>query len=158
MIKKNDVVTMSYTLRDSAGAELGKADAKEPLNYLHGAGNIVPGLEEVIEGAKVGDKKEVTVPPEKGYGDLKPELKLQLPRSQFPPDAEIKPDMQFTSDVDGQQQVFTVERVEGDQVHVNGNHPLAGKTLHFNVEILGVRKATEEELSHGHVHDGRTHH
>ncbi len=158
MIKKNDVVTLSYTLKNSAGVELGKADAKDAMNYLHGAGNIVPGLEEVIEGLKVGDKKDVTVPPEKGYGDMNPELKLKIPRSNFPADADIQPDMQFSSDMDGKENVFTVEKVEGDQIFVNGNHPFAGETLHFNVKILGVRDATAEELSHGHVHDGSHHH
>ena len=129
-----------------------------PLNYLHGAGNIVPGLEEAIEGLTVGDKKDVTVPPEKGYGDVDPKLKLKVPRSNFPSDADIKPDMQFASEKDGQKQVFTVISVEGGEINVNGNHPLAGETLHFSIEILGVREATGEELSHGHVHDGSHHH
>lgn len=158
MIKKNDVVSLSYTLKNEAGMELGKADAKDPMNYLHGAGNIVPGLEEVIEGAKVGDKKEVTVKPENGYGDINPELKLQIARSHFPKDVDIKPDMQFTTEMGGQERVFNVEKVEGDQVFVNGNHPLAGETLHFDVEIVAIRDATQEELSHGHVHDAHSHH
>ncbi len=104
MIKKNDGVTLSYTLKNSTGVELGKAEAKDAMNYLHGAGNIVPGLEEAIEGLGVGDKKENVLP-----------LKI----------------------------------VEGDRIFVDGNHPLAGETPHFNVEILGVREATAEELSQG---------
>lgn len=149
---------MSYTLKDSEGTELGRTETEEPLNYLHGAGNIVPGLEEAIEGLGVGDKKEVTVSPEKGYGEPIPELKLQIARTNFPKDVDIKPNMQFSADLDGREHVFNVESIEGDQVNVNGNHPLAGETLHFNVEILGVRDATQEELEHGHVHDGHSHH
>lgn len=158
MIKKNDVVTLSYTLKNSTGEELDKAGAEDGMNYLHGAKNIVQGLEEAIEGLAVGDKKDVTVPPEKAYGDLVPELRMQIPRSNFPGDVDIQPDMQFTSEMGGKENVFTVVNVEGDQVSVDGNHPLAGETLHFSVEVLAVRDATEEELSHGHVHDGSHHH
>tara|TARA_B100000315_G_scaffold89525_1_gene82265 strand:+ start:75 stop:551 length:477 start_codon:yes stop_codon:yes gene_type:complete len=158
VIKKNDVVTMGYTLKNSGGEVLDSADAKAPLNYLHGAKNIVPGLEEAIEGLAIGGKVDVTVPPEKGYGEDDPGLRLKIPRANFPADADIKPDMQFASEMDGHRQIFTVISVENDEINVDGNHPLAGQTLHFSVEILGVRGATEEELSHGHVHDGTHHH
>ena len=158
MIKKNDVVSLSYSLKNSDGIELGKAGAEEAMNYLHGAGNIVRGLEEAIENLKVGDKKDVIVPPEKGYGDVDPKLLLKVDRSNFPKDMDIKPGMQFSSEMGGKDNVFTVEGVDGDQVNVNGNHPLAGQTLHFDIEITGIRDATEEELSHGHVHDGSHHH
>jgi len=158
VIKKNDVVTMGYTLKNSGGEVLDSADAKAPLNYLHGAKNIVPGLEEAIEGLAIGGKVDVTVPPEKGYGEDDSGLRLKIPRANFPADADIKPDMQFASEMDGHKQVFTVISVENDEINVDGNHPLAGQTLHFSVEILGVRGATEEELSHGHVHDGTHHH
>ena len=155
MIKKNDVVSLSYSLKNSDGIELGKAGAEEAI---HGAGNIVRGLEEAIENLKVGDKKDVIVPPEKGYGDVDPKLLLKVDRSNFPKDMDIKLGMQFSSEMGGKDNVFTVEGVDGDQVNVNGNHPLAGQTLHFNIEITGIRDATEEELSHGHVHDGSHHH
>tara|TARA_B100001971_G_C18077850_1_gene476629 strand:+ start:374 stop:850 length:477 start_codon:yes stop_codon:yes gene_type:complete len=158
VIKKNDVVTMGFSLKNSAGEELDSADAKEPLNYLHGAKNIVPGLEEAINGLAVGDKKDVTISPDKGYGEDDPGLRLKIPRSNFPPKADIKPEMQFASEMDGHKQIFTVISVEDDEINVDGNHPLAGQTLHFSIEILGVRDATEEELSHGHVHDGTHHH
>lgn len=158
MIKKNDVVTLSYILKNSDGVELGSAGAEEAMNYLHGAGNIVPGLEEEIENMKVGDKKDVTVAPEKGYGDVDPSLLLKVTRSNFPADMDIKPGMQFSSEMGGKENVFTVESIDGDNINVNGNHPLAGQTLHFNIEILGIRDATEEELSHGHAHDGSHHH
>ena len=100
----------------------------------------------------------MSVPPGKGYGDVIPELKLKIPCSNFPADADIQPNMQFSSNMDGKENVFTVENIEGDQIFVDGNHPLTGETLHFNAEILGVRDATAEELSHGHVHDGSPHH
>ncbi len=158
MIKKNDVVSLGYILKNSDGVELGRAGAEDGMNYLHGFGNIVPGLEEELENMKVGDKKDVTVPPEKAYGDVDPSLLLKVARSNFPADMEIKPDMQFSSEIDGKENIFTVESIEGDQINVNGNHPLAGQTLHFNIEILGIRDATEEELAHGHVHDGSHHH
>ena len=158
MIKKNDVVSLAYTLKNSEGVDLGKADAKEPMNYLHGVGGNIPGLEEEIEGLKVGDKKDVTVPPEKGYGDVDPKLFLKVARSNFPADMDIKPDMQFSSEMGGKENIFTVESIDGENLNVNGNHPLAGQTLHFSLEILGIRDATEEELAHGHVHDGTHHH
>ena len=158
MIKKNDVVSLSYTLKNSDGVELDKAGADEAMNYLHGAKNIVLGLEEEIELMKVGGKKDVTVPPEKGYGDVDPTLMLKVARSNFPADMDIQLGMQFSSEMGGKENVFTVEGVDGDQVNVNGNHPLAGQTLHFSIEVLGIRDATEEELSHGHVHDGSHHH
>ncbi len=158
MIKKNDVVSMSYVLKNENGEELGRAEAKEPLNYLHGAGNIVPGLESAIDGLAIGDKKDVTILPENGYGNVDPALMLKIARSNFPSDIEIKPNMQFSSDMGGQERVFTVDSVEGDDVCVNGNHPLAGETLNFSVEILAIREATKEELEHGHVHDGSGHH
>ena len=152
MIKKNDVVSLSYSLKNSDGIELGKAGAEEAMNYLHGAGNIVRGLEEAIENLKVGDKKDVIVPPEKGYGDVDPKLLLKVDRSNFPKDMDIKPGMQFSSEMGGKDNVFTVEGVDGDQVNVNGNHPLAGQTLHYDVDIKDIRDATAEELDHGHVH------
>ena len=158
MIKKNDVVSISYILKNANGEELGRAETKEPLNYLHGAGNIVPGLESAITGLAVGDKKEVTIPPENAYGEVDPSLMLKIARSNFPADVDIQPNMQFSSDMGGQERVFTVDRIEGSDVCVNGNHPLAGETLNFSVEILAVREATEEELAHGHVHDGSGHH
>ncbi len=153
MIKKDSVVSMGYNLRNSEGEELGNADVSKPLTFLQGAGQIVPGLESALEGLTVGDKKDVTVTPKEGYGEFNPELKLQVERKLFPPDAEIKPGMQFKANTGGDHEhTFTVTGVENDQVKIDGNHPLAGQTLHFNVEIVSVRDATKEELAHGHAH------
>lgn len=152
MIQKGKVVTMAYTLKDSKGKELDKADLKEPFSYLHGAGNIIPGLEKAVETMKVGDKKEVTVGPAEGYGNVEPGLKLTLNRSQFPKDFPIEAGIQFEASLDKGSQVFTIRGVKGDDVEVDGNHPLAGETLYFSVHLIEVREATKEELQHGHVH------
>ena len=130
------------------------------LPIFMGTGQIIPGLESAMEGLKVGDKRKLTVPAAQGYGEIDPTLKLAVPKSQFPPSTELEAGMRFQAEVGGEEVLFTVERVEDDKVHIDGNHPLAGKTLHFDVEVLSVRDATAEELSHGHAHgeDGHHHH
>jgi len=101
----------------------------------------------------IGDKKDVTVSPAEGYGDLNPQLRIEVDRANFPKEADIQPGMQFEGQGDGgTRTVFTVKAVVGDKIHVDGNHPLAGETLHFSIEITGVRDATQEELTHGHAH------
>lgn len=153
MIKKDTVVSMGYNLKNSEGEELGNADVTKPLTYLQGAGQIVPGLENALEGLIVGDKKDVTITPKEGYGEVNAELRLKVERKLFPPDSEIKPGMQFKANTgDDQERMFTVVEIEDDQVKIDGNHPLAGQTLYFNVEIVSIRDATKDELSHGHAH------
>ena len=148
MIKKNSVVSLSYCLKNSDGVELDRADKNKPFAYLHGVGQMVPGLEKELEGLTIGDKKDVTVSPVEGYGDLNPQLKIEVDRANFPKDADIQPGMQFEGKGDGgTQTVFTVKAVVGDKIHVDGNHPLAGEALHFSVEITGVREATQDELN-----------
>lgn len=160
MIKKNSVVNLNYCLKNSNGEELDRSDKDQPFAYLHGVGQIVPGLEKALEGLAVGDKKEVTVPPAEGYGDLIPTLKTQVERSNFPEGVDIQAGMQFEAEGEGNRRIiFEVLSVEGDKVNVDGNHPLAGETLHFSVEITGIREATQEELTHGHAHgEGGAHH
>jgi FKBP-type peptidyl-prolyl cis-trans isomerase SlyD len=158
MIKNGKVVDLSYSLKSSDGKLLDFADSKAPFTYLHGAHQIVPGLENALEGLNIGDKKQVTVDPEEGYGTYNPKLKLVVNRTQFPDDMEIEPGMQFEVETeDGEALVFTVEGNEGDKVQVDGNHPLAGQTLHFDVEVLKIRDATSEELEHGHAHGAEGH-
>ncbi len=152
MVKKDAVVSLSYTLTNSDGQELDKSAPDKPFAYLHGNKQIVPGLENALEGMVVGDKKEVTVPPAEGYGELVPGLKMDIERSNFPKDVEIQPGMQFSAEVSGNNQIFTVTGLEGDKVQVDGNHPLAGQTLNFDVEVVEIRDATKEELEHGHIH------
>lgn len=152
MVKKDAVVSLSYTLTNADGQELDKSSSDTPFAYLHGNKQIVPGLENALEGMTIGDKKEVTVPPVEGYGEFAPGLKMDIERSNFPKDIEIQEGMQFSAEVNGDNRVFTVTGLEGDKVQVDGNHPLAGQTLHFDVEVVEIREATKEELEHGHIH------
>lgn len=158
MIKKDAVVSLSYILKNSDGQELDQANADKPFAYLHGGKQIVPGLEKALEGMVVGDKKEVTVSPEEGYGELIPGLKMDVERSNFPKDMKLQTGMQFSAEVSGNDRVFTVTGIEEDKVQVDANHPLAGQTLHFAVEVVEIRDATQEELKHGHVHGPHGHH
>lgn len=157
MIKKDSVVTLSYTLKNNEGMELDRAGSEEPLVYLHGNGQIISGLESHLEGLGAGEKKDITVPPEEGYGNVNPSLIIEIDKQHFPQDVDIKPGMQFSADMGEKQQIFTVLNVGEEQVKIDANHPLAGETLHFSVEVLGVRDATKEELEHGHAHTGNEH-
>lgn len=159
-VAKDAVVTMSYLLTNSKGEELDRSQPGEPLVYLHGVGQIVPGLERQLEGLTSGDKRDkLVVPPAEAYGEMRPDLQISVGRDQFPKDAELEPGMRFWAHTpEGQRHPFTVVAVKGDQVEIDGNHPLAGETLHFNIEIESVRQATEEELQHGHAHGPGGHH
>lgn len=158
-IQNGSVVNLAYTLKNSEGDVLDQATGTDPFTYLHGAQQIVPGLESALSGLKSGDKKSVKIAPADGYGEVDPSLKLTVNRTQFPAGMDIKPGMQFeTQTQDGHGILFTVEGVNGEKVSIDGNHPLAGQTLHFDVEVLGVRDATAEEKAHGHVHGPGGHH
>ena len=158
-VEKNRVVTLNYTLHDDQGATLGASSGRRPLSYLHGKGNIIPGLEQALAGKAAGDKLDVTVAPEQGYGPRDQRLVQIVPRTKFGEVAGLVPGMQVR--VSGPQgpRIVTVVRVDRDFVTIDGNHPLAGRTLHFSVEIAEVRKASHEEVAHGHVHgpDGHNH-
>ena len=157
-IAKNSAVTFHYTLTDDDGQVVDSSAGREPLAYLHGHGHIVPGLEKQMEGRVVGDKFDAHVAPEEGYGVRHEELVQEVPREAFQGVADIQPGMQFQGH--GPQGVInvTVTKVEDDKVHIDGTHPLAGKALHFAIEVAGVREATAEELSHGHAHGEGGHH
>ena len=158
MVKKDSVVSLCYCLKNANGDELDRADKDKPFAYLHGNGQMVPGLEKELEGLAVGDKKDVTVSPAEGYGDLNPQLRIEVERANFPKEADIQPGMQFEGQGDGgTRTVFTVKAVVGDKIHVDGNHPLAGVGLMFKCKIHDVRAATAEEVSHGHVHGPEGH-
>lgn len=157
-IVDNSVVSFHYTLTNSKGEVLDKSD-QEPLAYLHGGGNIIPGLEKALLGKKAGDKLVVTVEPAEAYGVRDDKLIQNVPRRAFQGIKDIKAGMSFTAQGDaGQPMRVVVTRVSGDMVTVDGNHPLAGETLTFDVEITEVREASEEELAHGHVHGAGGHH
>jgi FKBP-type peptidyl-prolyl cis-trans isomerase SlyD len=152
-IGEKSVVTFHYTLTNSNGEELDSSAGRDPMKYLHGASNIVPGLEKEMDGKSSGDKLKVEVQPEEGYGEVNPQMIQKVPHSAFEGVPEIKPGMQFQAQgPGGETQHITVKEVTGDEVIVDGNHPLAGQVLHFDVTIEDVREASEEELSHGHAH------
>ncbi|MCB0793805.1 MAG: peptidylprolyl isomerase [Flavobacteriales bacterium] len=153
-IKKESVVSFHYALSNEDGQLLDTSHGKEPFAYLHGAGMIVPGLEEEMEGKAEGDKFKAVVPPEKGYGTFNMQLLQQVPLDKFG-GQKVEEGMQFQA---GEHGVFTVKEVKDEKVLLDGNHPLAGVTLNFDVEITEVREATPEELDHGHVHGPGGHH
>jgi len=157
-IAANCVAYIHYTLTDEAGAVLDSSSGGEPLAYLHGAGNIIPGLEKALEGKLAGDKLSVKVAPEEGYGVRDEALVQQVPRRAFQGVRDIKPGMQFHANTGHGAAQVTVTQIQGDMVTIDGNHALAGVTLSFAVEITKVREATAEELMHGHVHGAGGHH
>ncbi len=152
-IEKDKVVTFHYTLTNDAGETLDSSEGREPLPYLHGHNGIIPGLEKELEGKQPGDRLRVTVAPADAYGEINPEMIQMVPREAFSGVDEIRPGMQFQAQApDGSVQVVVVKDVTEEGVLIDANHPLAGQTLHFDVEIAEVRDATPEELEHGHVH------
>ena len=146
------VVLIHYTLRDDKGAVLGSSDGGDPIAYLHGRGGIVPGLEEALAGRTSGDRLDIVVAPEKGYGLRDESLVQMIPRDRFPDAAALAAGQQFHAGGPHGGRLLTVTRVEKDLVTVDANHPLAGRSLHFSVQVAEVRKATREEITHGHVH------
>ncbi len=152
VIADQKVVSIHYKLTNDDGTVLQESAADEPLSYLHGSGNIIPGLESALSGKTIGDKLSVSVDPEQGYGARNDALVQELPRKLFEGIDVIQEGMQFQAQSDQGAQVITVTKVDGDRITVDGNHPLAGQTLNFEVEVDSVRDATAEEISHGHVH------
>jgi len=150
-IAEGCIVFIHYTLKDEQGQTIDSSAGNQPLPYLHGHNNIVPGLENALNGGKTGDKIKVTVAPEDGYGPVIPEAIQTFPLEAFENVEEIKPGMQFHAEGhEGQVQVLTVQEVNEDTIVIDNNHPMAGKVLNFEVEIMEVREATAEELAQGH--------
>jgi FKBP-type peptidyl-prolyl cis-trans isomerase SlyD len=137
---------------------LDASEGREPLTYLHGVGNIVAGLEKAMTGKKAGDKFQVDVSPEEGYGVHNPGLVQVVPRDAFRGVDKLEAGMQFRADSERGPMTVVITSIERDKVTVDGNHPLAGATLHFAVEITEVREASVEEVLHGHVHGAGGHH
>jgi FKBP-type peptidyl-prolyl cis-trans isomerase SlyD len=152
------VVLIHYTLKDDAGEVVDSSNGGEPLAYIQGHGNLVQGLEKALEGKEKGSKVTVSVPPEEGYGKFDPKLIQRVPKRSMQSAGQIKKGMQFQARTEDGMRVFTVTALVGDMVTLDGNHPLADKTLHFAVEVVDVRDATSEELEHGHVHGVGGHH
>jgi FKBP-type peptidyl-prolyl cis-trans isomerase SlyD len=156
-ITKNVVALIHYTLKDDNGEVIDKSQEGTPMPYLHGHGNLIPGLEGELEGKKLGDKLSARIEPKDAYGVRNDEMIQDVPRAQLPEDVDIQPGMQFQAQGEGGVNVVTVVGVEDGQVRLDGNHPLAGVTLNFEVEIAEVREASAEELQHGHVHGAGGH-
>ncbi|TGK35107.1 peptidylprolyl isomerase [Leptospira gomenensis] len=153
---KTRVITFHYTLRDTEGNLIDSSEGKDPLSYLEGVGHIISGLEEEMKKMGTGEKKKINVPAESAYGPKDPDLIFDVPRTQFPPNEDLQIGMMFQTDEPDK--VFTITELQEDSVIVDGNHPLAGMNLVFDVELTGIREATEEEISHGHVHGEGGHH
>lgn len=157
-ISKEKVVTIHYTLKNDNGEVIDSSEGQAPMPYLQGFGNIIPGLEHVLEGKSAGDKIDVSIPPEEAYGKRNEEFIQKVELSQFEEKDKVQVGVQFQVQSDQGVQIATITEVEGEQVTIDLNHPLADETLHFNVEVVEVRDAAEEELSHGHVHGSGGHH
>ena len=158
-IAANKAVSIDYTLTNDAGEVIDSSAGGAPLVYLLGARNIIAGLEKALEGKQVGDELEVAVEPEEAYGEYSAELVAVLNRSMFEGVDELEVGMQFhASGPDGGMQIVTIRDLEGDDVTVDGNHPLAGQRLNFKVKVVAVREANAEELAHGHIHGEGGHH
>jgi FKBP-type peptidyl-prolyl cis-trans isomerase SlyD len=157
-IKKDSVVVFNYVLKDDGGAVIDESSPGEPLAYLHGHGNIVPGLERELEGRSSGDKLTVRIAPADGYGERSRDLVQKVPRRSLKGIAKISAGMRLHAQTASGPRAVTVTAVTGDMVTLDGNHPLAGQNLNFDIEITEVRDATEEELAHGHVHGPGGHH
>lgn len=157
-ISENCAVSIHYTLTNGEGEVLDSSEGQEPLAYLHGAGNIIPGLENALEGKTVGDKLNVSVKAADAYGIHDESMIQQLSAEMFGGVDNIEVGMEFHAETEHGLQVVTVTAVDGDQITIDGNHPLAGVDLTFDVEVTEVRQATEEELDHGHVHGVGGHH
>ena len=159
LIAANKAVSIEYTLTNDAGEVIDSSAGGAPLVYLQGAGNIIPGLEKALEGKQVGDDLDVAIEPEDAYGEYAAELVSTLSRSMFEGVDELEVGMQFhASAPDGQMQIVAIRDLDGDDVTVDGNHPLAGQRLHFKVKVVDIRDASQEEVAHGHVHGEGGHH
>lgn len=152
------VIGFHYTLKDKDGALIDTSDGQEPLFFLEQSQQIIPGLEKVLSLLNVGDKRQIEVKAADAYGEVNQELIIKVQRTQFPPDAKLKVGDQFQVNEDEHAPVFTIMSIENDEVTVDGNHPMAGKDLFFDVEVTAVRPATAEEMSHGHAHGPGGHH
>jgi FKBP-type peptidyl-prolyl cis-trans isomerase SlyD len=156
-IQQRSVVSIEYTLKNDQGEVLDKSEGREPLVYMHGVGNLVPGLEKALEGKGTGDTVDVTLSPEDGYGHRDEKLLRKIPVRKLH-DKNPQAGKRYRAQMDDGHRVVLVISISGDYASVDANHPLAGQTLHFNVKVGEVREATKEELEHGHVHGPGGHH
>ena len=157
-IAHDQVVSIHYTLTDDEGEVLDSSAAGQPLAYLHGHGNLIPGLERELTGKNAGDKVQVKIAPADAYGEYDQALVQRVPRRALKGVPEVQVGMRLQAQTPEGPRALTITQVAGDMVTLDGNHPLAGKHLNFVVEVAEVRAATSEELEHGHVHGPGDHH
>ncbi|WP_152266790.1 FKBP-type peptidyl-prolyl cis-trans isomerase [Agriterribacter humi] len=155
IVEKDKIVSIQYNATDETGVVVDSNTEFEPLEYLHGHGNILETLENALSGLQIAEEKKITLAPGEAYGEFNPELVFEVNREQFPEGAEQIQLGTMVQSSDGLELIVT--DIDGDKIVLDGNHPLAGRTLHFSVTIKNIRQPTAEELSHGHVHDAHTH-
>ncbi|MBN2736222.1 MAG: peptidylprolyl isomerase [Spirochaetales bacterium] len=151
-ISENKVVTIDYTLKDKDKNVLDTSEGKTPLSYIHGKGQLIKGVENNLEGKKAGDTMKLEVQPSEGYGEYNPQLIAKIPRENIDIEEELQIGMPLQVQGEEGTQVVYVAKIEEKEVTLDGNHPLAGAVLFFDVTVKNVREATAEELDHGHVH------
>ncbi|MDD1621093.1 MAG: peptidylprolyl isomerase [Methylococcaceae bacterium] len=156
-ITDKTAVSIHYTLTNRGGEQLDSSIGDAPLVYLHGAGNIIAGLEAALVGKNIGDKLNVTIPPEEAYGVVDENMMQVVSKKMFE-GMDIEVGMQFHADVSYGSGIITITEINGDDITIDGNHPLAGEFLTFDVEVVDVRPATSDELAHGHVHGAGCNH
>ncbi len=158
-VTQNKVVSLHYVLTDDNGTTIDSSRKRgEPFSYLHGFNNIISGLEAALEGHEAGFKKDIHVAPSDGYGEYNTEAVFEVSRDKFPENEEITVGMRVQGESPDGVMDFTVVRLDSENVILDANHPMAGQTLHFDVELLDVRDATTQEIEHGHVHTGGADH
>ena len=150
-IAAQKVISIEYTLKDDSGSVIDSSNGRKPLTYIHGTGAIVPGLEQALEGKSVGETIDVSLTPEQGYGERDPKLVQNIPIRKLP-DRKAEVGMTFQVKTPEGPRLLVINAVKGDYATVDANHPLAGMNLNFQVKVVDVRDASEEELQHGHVH------
>jgi FKBP-type peptidyl-prolyl cis-trans isomerase SlyD len=150
VVEKDKIVSIEYNATDETGEVVDSNDGLEPLEYLHGHGNILQSLENALTGLQIAAEKKITLTPGEAYGEFDPQLVFEVSRTQFPEGAEQVQLGTMVQSSDGQELIVT--DIDGDKIILDGNHPLAGRTLHYSVTIKNIRQPTPEELSHGHAH------
>ncbi len=153
-VEAQKAITLAYTLTDDKGNILDKADANEPFIYLHGAGGVIPGLEKALDGKAVDERLTVNLEPSEAYGDYSDQLVQEVSKEMFGEldEKDMFVGAQFHAETNQGMQVVTVNAINDETITIDGNHPMAGKNLNFDVTVLEVRDATEDELAHGHIH------
>jgi FKBP-type peptidyl-prolyl cis-trans isomerase SlyD len=157
-ITNNTAVSIHYTLMNDLGEELDSTAEGEPLDYLHGQGSIISGLEDALTGKVIGDKLDIRIEPADAYGEFSDDMIQVVSRDMFDGIDKVEVGMQFHAAVNSGSGIVTVVKIDGDDITIDGNHPLAGQALNFSVEVVGVRPATQDEIQHGHIHGAGCHH